>query len=36
MNTVNPSFSLLKAKCSVIANHQGVQMGDLVLTKENE
>ncbi len=31
-----PIFFFLKAKCSVIADHLGVQLGDLVLTKENE
>jgi uncharacterized protein with ATP-grasp and redox domains len=29
-----PIFFFLKAKCSVIADHLGVQLGDLVLTKE--
>ncbi len=31
-----PIFFFLKAKCSVVADHLGVQLGDLVLTKENE
>ncbi|MEA1924166.1 MAG: ARMT1-like domain-containing protein [Pseudomonadota bacterium] len=31
-----PIFFFLKAKCSVVADHLGAQMGDLVLTKENE
>ncbi len=29
-----PIFFFLKAKCSVIADHLGVQLGDLVLTRE--
>ena len=31
-----PIFFFLKAKCSVVADHLGAQLGDLVLTKENE
>ena len=31
-----PIFFFLKAKCSVVADHLGVQLGDLVLTMEDE
>ncbi|MCK5539493.1 MAG: DUF89 family protein, partial [Deltaproteobacteria bacterium] len=31
-----PIFFFLKAKCSIIADHLGVQLGDLLLTMNNE